>query len=148
MTAVGPPAYRRDMLPLFAAALVLCVLLCLVLGGLMYLLGLSLGKRGEPLRDWVALHTRYRRRGGAPDTRPIEAIVADLRRLGRRFHALHPHASYAKVEAVRSGYDRALAECCTALGLTQLLGVLPDGPELDAERERVEGLLADSGVRF
>ena len=49
---------------------------------------------------------------------------------------------------MRSGYDRALAECCTALGLTHLLGVLPVGPELDAERERVEGLLADCGVRL
>jgi hypothetical protein len=136
------------MLPLLAAAIVICAVLCFVLGGLMYLFGAALGKRGEPMRDWVALHTRYRKAAQAPDARPIEVIAADLRRLGRRFHALDPHASHTKVEAVRTGYDRALAECCTALGITQLLGVLPDGPELDAERVRVEGLLADSGVRF
>ena len=39
---------------------------------------------------------------------------------------------------MRAGYDRALSECCAALGLTHLLGVIPAGPELDAERERVE----------
>ena len=89
-----------------------------------------------------------RRRPPEPEGRPIEAIVADLRRLGRRFHALDPRTSFAKVEAVRYAYDRTLAECCTALGLTHLLGVLPAGPELDAERERVEEQLAGCGVRF
>ena len=83
-----------------------------------------------------------------PDVRPIEAIVADLHRLGRRFHTLDPHTSFAKVEAVRGAYDRTLAECCTALGITHLLGVLPAGPELDVERERVEDQLAGCGVRF
>ncbi len=83
-----------------------------------------------------------------PDVRPIEAIAADLHRLGRRFHTLDPRTSFAKVEAVRGAYDRTLAECCTALGITHLLGVLPAGPELDVERERVEDQLAGCGVRF
>jgi hypothetical protein len=129
--------------------LVLAVTLAatVALSALAYGLGLLLGDRGEPLRE------RVRARLGhapppVPDGRPIEAIGADLRRLGRRFHTLDPHASFAKVEAVRCAYDRALAECCTALGLTHLLGVLPAGPELDAERERVEEQLAGRGVRF
>jgi hypothetical protein len=136
------------MLAFVAAAIVICAVLCVVLGGIMYWFGAALGKRGEPMRDWIALHTRYRKAAQAPEARPIEVIAADLRRLGRRYHALDPHASHTKVEAVRTGYDRALAECCTTLGLTQLLGVLPEGPELDAERTRVEGLLTDAGVRF
>ena len=49
---------------------------------------------------------------------------------------------------MRSAYDRALAECCTALGITHLLAVLPAGPELDVERERVEDQLAGFGVRL
>ena len=99
-----------------------------------------MGKRGEPARDWLT--TRWRHRGGPqPQGRPIEAIAADLHRLGIRFHGLDPHASFAKTEAVRGAYDRALGECCAALGLTHLLGVLPAGPELDAERERVEDQL-------
>jgi hypothetical protein len=83
-----------------------------------------------------------------PEGRPIEAIAADLHRLGRRFHTLDPRTSFAKVEAVRGAYDRALAECCAALGITHLLGVLPAGRELDVERERVEEQLAGCGVRF
>ena len=49
---------------------------------------------------------------------------------------------------MRYAYDRTLAECCTALGITHLLAVLPTGPELDVERERVEEQLAGCGVRF
>jgi hypothetical protein len=89
-----------------------------------------------------------RRRPVQPDGRPIEAIAADLRRLGAHYQRLHPHAPFAKVEAVRSAYDKALGECCTALGRPHLLGVLVPGRELNVERERVEDLLADAGVRF
>jgi len=131
-------------LPALAALLVCFALLC----GLTYLLGLVLSKRAEPFRDWVSTRTRYRHADEHPAGRPIEAIAADLHRLGTRFHGLPAHASYTKVEAVRTGYDRALAECCTTLGLTQLLGVLPVGHELDVERARVETLLTDAGVRL
>jgi hypothetical protein len=89
-----------------------------------------------------------RRPGPVPRGRPIEAIAADLRRLGRRFHTLDRRTPFVKVEAVRCAYDHKLAECCAALGLTHLIDVLPDGPELDVERERVEERLADSGVRL
>ncbi len=131
------------MAPVFAAFLVVAALLCVAAYGL----GMAMGKRGEPMRN--RLTTRWRhRRGPQPQSRPIEAIAADLHRLGNRFHGLDPHASFAKTEAVRGAYDRALGECCAALGLTHLLGVLPAGPELDAERERVELQLTDSGVRL
>lgn len=118
-----------------------------VLCALAYGLGLFMGKKGEPLREWLG--TRLRRQPELhPDGRPIEAIACDLRRLGGRFHGLDPHASYAKVVAVQGAYDRTLAECCAALGLTHLLGVLPAGPELDAERSRVEEQLTGCGVRL
>jgi len=111
----------------------------IALSALAYVLGMLVGRLG----------TRSSRRYiPQPDGRPIEAIVADLHRLGRRFHTLDPRTSFAKVEAVRSAYDRALAECCTALGITHLLAVLPAGPELDVERERVEDQLAGCGVRL
>lgn len=126
-----------------AVALVVWALLCATAYGL----GVAFGKRGEPMRG--RLSTRLRRRGGPmPQSRPIEAIAADLHRLGNRFHGLDPGTSFAKTEAVRAAYDRALAECCAALGLAHLLGVLPAGPELDAERERVEEQLTDAGVRL
>jgi hypothetical protein len=131
------------MSPATAATIVVIAALCAIAYGL----GAALGKRGEPAREWLETRVRHRR-AQQPTQRPIEAIAADLRRLGARFHALPAHASFAKVEAVRGAYDRALAECCAALGITQLLGVLPAGPELDAERERVEEQLTDSGVRL
>ena len=91
---------------------------------------------------------RRRRRPPEPQGRPIEAIAADLRRLGGRFHTLEPRTPYVKVEAVRWAYDHVLAEGCQTLGIVHLLGVLRPGPELDAERERVEDRLADCGVRI
>ena len=121
------------------------VLLALTLGAtialsaLAYGIGMLVGRLGT---------RRSRRYIPEPDGRPIEAIVADLHRLGRRFHTLDPRTSFAKVEAVRGAYDRTLAECCTALGITHLLAVLPAGPELDVERERVEDQLAGCGVRL
>jgi hypothetical protein len=129
-------------------SLVFAALVLVGLCALSYGVGLAMGKRGEPARD--RLVTKWRGRGGrlSPESRPIERIAADLRRLGNRFYALDPHASFAKTEAVRSAYYKALAECCDALGITHLLGILPAGPELDAERERVEEQLTDCGVRF
>lgn len=129
-------------------ALVLALTLGIVaLSALAYGLGLLLGVRGEMLR-WRVLARLGYTPPPQPDGRPIEAIVADLHRLGRRFHTLDPHTSFAKVEAVRCAYDRSLAECCAALGITHLLAVIPAGPELDTERERVEEQLAGCGVRF
>jgi hypothetical protein len=94
------------------------------------------------VRAWLG----SRRRGPEPEGRPIERIAADVRRLCARYHSLDPRTPFVKVEAVRGAYDKVLGECCTALGRTHLLGVLAAGPELDAERERVEDVLADAGV--
>jgi hypothetical protein len=118
-----------------------------VLSAMAYGFGWMLGERGELMREQMRARLGYAR-PPAPDTRSIEAISADLRRLGARFHTLDPHTSFAKVEAVRGAYDRTLAECCNALGITHLLTVLPTGAELDAERTRVEEELAGCGVRL
>lgn len=134
------------MSPTAAAIVVVLIAACAAAWGL----GALLGKRGEPVRDWVSMHTRHRprRRESTPAGRPLQEVVAEVRRLGARFHALDGHASYAKVEAVRAAYDRVLVECCAALGITHLLEVLPPGALLDEERSRVEGLLGDAGVRL
>ena len=70
------------------------------------------------------------------------------RRLGRRFHHPPPGQRFVKCEAVRQAYDAVLAETCLALGVTHLLQVLPPGPELDAERARVEGALELAGFEL
>jgi len=132
-----------------AVFLAVCVAVVVILSATAYVLGLALSDRAEPFRRSVAVKV-FRRPAPAekPTSRPIEQVAADLHRLGRRFHTLDPHTPFAKAEAVRHAYDRALGECCDMLGVTHLLAVLPVGPELDAERERVEDQLADAGVRF
>ena len=94
------------------------------------------------MRAWLGSHHRR----PEPQGRPIEVVAAHLRRLCAQYHGLDPRTPFVKVEAVRLAYDKVLGECCTALGGAHLLGVLRPGPELDAERERVEELVAERGV--
>lgn len=96
------------------------------------------------MRAWPRSHQRQLE----PQGRPIEVIVANLRRLSARYYGLDPRTPFVKVEALRGAYDKVLGECCTALGRTHLLDVLLAGHELDMERERVEDLLADAGIRL
>jgi hypothetical protein len=80
--------------------------------------------------------------------RAIEVIAADLRRREARYHHAPRGTSYAKLEGMRYAYDHVLAEACGCLEIEHLLTVLPPGPELDAERLRVEAALWLGGLRF
>ncbi len=81
-----------------------------------------------------------------PARREIEVVAREARRLGRRFRATRDGVSFAKFEAYRRAYDGVLAEGCDALGVTHLLTVLEPGPDLDAERVRVERMLHRWGL--
>jgi hypothetical protein len=81
-------------------------------------------------------------------TRPIERIAHDARRLGRSYRYPPRGRSFARFEGTRWAYDKVLAEGCAALGIVHLLDVLGPGAELDAERERVEDLLKEAGLRL
>lgn len=87
-----------------------------------------------------------RRRDAGPAGRPIEEIARDARRLGRQLRHPDDGRSQARISAIRLSYDDVLAEGCAALGMQQLLGVLPDGAELDHERRRVEVVLTGCGM--
>jgi len=89
-----------------------------------------------------------RRKPEPPATRPVQELAVLARRLGRRFHHPPPGQRFVKCEAVRQAYDAVLAETCLALDVTHLLQVLPPGPELDAERARVEGALELAGFEL
>ena len=79
-------------------------------------------------------------------SRPIELIAQDVHRLRGRFRTMPVRGvAYVKKVGVRRAYDDALVEACTSLEIVTLLGVLPDGPELDAERDRVERELDSYG---
>lgn len=81
-----------------------------------------------------------------PAGRPIESIAYDMRRLGRLLQDTHDGRSTARIAVIRQSYDDVLAEGCAALGMSQLLGVLDSGPELDHERRRVEVVLVGAGM--
>jgi hypothetical protein len=90
--------------------------------------------------------TRRNRPALTPIGRPIEAIAHDARRLGCQLQHADDGRSAVRIGAIRLAYDDVLAEGCAALGLEHLLGVLDDGPELDAERRRVEVVLSGAGM--
>jgi hypothetical protein len=128
-------------------AVAICCLVAVMMVGA-YWTGWLLNPNKIQARDELGIRIRKRlgREWVEPTVRPIEVLAAESRRLGRRFHDMHPHAAYAKQEAFRRAYDDVLVECCTALGREQLLEVLSPGPELDAERRRVEVLLHELGL--
>jgi hypothetical protein len=102
-------------------------------------------------RAWLRARRLGRRLRGVPEVpppagRPIEDIAFDIRRLGRQLGRAHDGRSALRLEAIRRAYDDVLAEGCEALGVAQLLVVLPAGPELDTERARVERVLEAAGM--
>jgi hypothetical protein len=83
-----------------------------------------------------------------PTGRPIEVIAHDAHRLGGQVRCPARGMSFARFEGRRRAYDAVLTEACRALEVDHLLGVLPAGPELDAERRRVEAVLGLAGLRL
>jgi hypothetical protein len=113
--------------------------------GAPWILAFLFGPRGRRLVSRVRSRL-FPYREPEPANRPVEQIAEDVRVRGVRFHALPEHASYAKRAAVSAAYDLSLAELCASLGQAHLLTVLPPGPELDAERRRVELVLMSFGL--
>ena len=129
------PEWLEVLLLFLACAVLAAVIRCTPLWRAVF----RLGRR---------VHARLRRRRLSSSTRPIEVIARDARRLGHRFREPPRGVSYAKFEGTRRAYDKVLAEGCLALGIDHLLGVLPPGEELDAERRRVELRLYSAGFRL
>jgi hypothetical protein len=103
----------------------------------------------DPAIPGLALVRRMRNRRRpqpVPLGRPIEDIGRDARRLGGELQHADDGRSAARIGAIRRAYDDVLAEGCAALGHEHLLGVLDEGPELDAERRRVEVVLSGAGM--
>ncbi len=97
--------------------------------------------------------SRLRARGRAPRPaepvcEPLEDTVRRVRRLAPVVHAPPRGISFVKWQAAVHAYDRLLADACRALEVEHLLTVLPDGPERDTERQRVESCLWLAGVRI
>jgi hypothetical protein len=113
-------------------------------------ISLRLLLRTPALVSWVlddAMPSLRRRRAPpVPSGRPIEEIASSIRRLGTAYHGGAPGRSWVKTEAFRRAYEQALLEGCVALDVTTDLLELDLGTEHDAERLRVEHLLAAAGL--
>lgn len=137
--------YRRQMV---APVVGMLLATLLVVAGTAVLV-LVISPTSWRLRTRAVIEARILcRHPDAPQTRPIEEVVVLAHRLGLRFHYPAAGVRFAKLEGVRQAYDGVLAEACACLGLTHLLAVLPPGPELDAERSRVEWALECAGFEL
>jgi hypothetical protein len=81
-----------------------------------------------------------------PSGPPIERIAADARRIRAEIQHAPPGIPVARMRGWLEAYDDVLVAACRALDLEQRLGALPEGPERDLERERVERVLMSAGV--
>ena len=106
------------------------------------------GLRRQATRVSGDVVTRLRPAAPPVVGRPIEEIARDAMRLGQSFRAVPRGLSFARFEGCRRAYDLVLSEACRALEIDHLLGVLSPGPELDAERERVEAKLWLAGLHL
>jgi hypothetical protein len=100
---------------------------------------------GASARIFVRRHLPPR---AAPTGPPIEALASDLKRLRTATLTVEPGTSHVRREATVAAYDEALVQACLALGLPDTLSDLPQGPDREAERLRVESLLEAAGLRF
>ena len=87
----------------------------------------------------------------APAERPVphrafEDLVTRARVLGPRVRQVDPGIRFAKFDGMRRGYDAVLGQLADELDVPHLLAVIAPGPELDAERARVENAIERAGV--
>jgi hypothetical protein len=80
----------------------------------------------------------------APAGPPIEQLAADLRRLHRQRTSVATR-SPVWFAAVQRAYDERLSLACRELGIAEHLDELT-GLDLDIERVRIEGMLAEAGL--
>ena len=96
---------------------------------------------------WAVPHREpaHRQPAEAPH-RAFEDLVTRARVLGPRVRSAPPGVRFAKFDGMRQGYDAVLGELADELGIVHLLGVIPPGRALDAERTRVENRIELAGV--
>jgi len=101
-------------------------------------------------KPWLVLRPLAQRIAPTPQQmpthRPLEELVSRARQVGPRVRSLEPGQRFAKFEGLRRGYDAVLADLCDELGVEHLLHIIPPGPALDRERERVELALTRAGL--
>jgi hypothetical protein len=82
----------------------------------------------------------------APVGHPIGDLARDLRRLRRGTLHHRPGESRVRRDAALAAYDEALIEACRELEIPDTLSELTPGTDREAERLRIEWLLAERGL--
>ncbi len=110
------------------------------------------------LADWGKYRDRFLRAGRAlhvaepppphPSGPPIEQVAADLRRIRTQISQAPAGTPVARRRGWLEAYDDVLATACHELGMEERLRGIPDGPERNLERERVERMLTRAGLRL
>lgn len=110
------------------------------------------------LADWGKYRDRVLRVGRAlhvadppppqPSGPPIEQVAADLRRIRTQISQAPAEMPVARRRGWIEAYDDMLVTACHELGMEERLRAIPDGPERNLERERVERMLTRAGLRL
>jgi hypothetical protein len=102
---------------------------------------------GQLLLD---LRARRRARGGdaplQPVHRPVEAVVADLRRLAHEVEGVPAGSPQVRRRGFQAAYDDVLCEAAVQFGVPTTMAGLQPGFRRDVERLRVQTALADAGL--
>ena len=103
------------------------------------------GPAARGLGRWTA--RRRAARHPRPAGRPLEAVAADLRRLGHQVECIPAGAPMARRRAVQAAYDDVLTEAAGILDVPASLPEVPEGRARDVERLRVVAALRAAGLR-
>jgi hypothetical protein len=100
----------------------------------------------------LMLDIRARRRAREGDVsppaapRPVEAVAADVRRLGRQLDTVPAGAPQVRRLGLQAAYDDVLAEAAALLAVPHALGTVRPGFARDVERLRLQTALSDAGL--
>jgi hypothetical protein len=100
----------------------------------------------------LVLDLRARRRARDGDVpapaapRPVEAVAADVRRLGRQLDTVPAGAPQVRRRGLQAAYDDVLTEAAALLAVPHALGAVPHGFARDVERLRLQTALSDAGL--
>jgi hypothetical protein len=87
-----------------------------------------------------------RRRASGSARRPLEAVVADLRRIGAQTGRVPSGTPMARRRALQAAYDDLLVEAACLLDITEELRAAPPGTGRDGERVSLQVALAAEGL--
>jgi len=109
------------------------------------------------LPDWRRYRDRVLRAGRVlhvaeplspnPSGRPIEEIATDIRRIRAQIRQAPPGMPVARMRGWLEAYDDVLVAACHALALEERIRGVPEGAERSLERDRVERMLDEAGLR-